>query len=351
MHKLIILIVVIFNLFPKCLAAKTNCNDIGIFSNTGKYFVLDNISLDTKDIGDLRWLGIYELNQFVSGSDLKHITISADFLYDNHKKTQIKTTTNFLLPKEWNSKYWSTTLKPLYHFEGRSYIRIPKSNLYATAKINHSSLATITLYDANKDKVEQFEEINTLPSWNPSFCKQGNNIFMAGRRNRVKIANNKVNVSDYPQGFSGDHLLASLENCNALMCEKSPHNETKFRVIDLTTNSLKAEFKSNSKTHTILFNDGNTLIQQQLNMIKLPYSNNTYKKEPTNKFRTINTANGNIIAEVALDKIYGKSTKLICPIVRPTLILKDKNAIHLLDIKTLSIVSSKRIPFETFFIL
>ena len=116
------------------------------------------------------------------------------------------------------------------------------------------------------------------------------------------------------------------------------------------TNQVTGEFAGRSDTLRYLFNKGTNVIMQQLSYQKSS-TTPTYKTHTTPQFRIIDTVTGKTIKQVRLSKDYGEAKKLICKDTKPTLILTEKNTIHLFDIETMTIKKSKNLPFKQFFVL
>ena len=151
MYKLTSLLL-IFGLNQQVMATQ-QCPDINVISTQGKYLVLDSKTLITKDVGDLRAAGIYELNVLGNNSSVDNFVISVDYIYNLKKKQRNYTRSSYLLPSHWQDVFNQNDLFQLTMFRDMRYTRINETNLYVSI-YSKDDATNVSLFDGNSKKTK-----------------------------------------------------------------------------------------------------------------------------------------------------------------------------------------------------
>ncbi len=155
------------------------------------------------------------------------------------------------------------------------------------------------------------------------------------------------------------------KNCKALANRPSADDpsQLEYALYDIATDTIEAEFASPAPARNILFSEGTRWLQQlaevsaesgptQPNGDSAASSGNDATSEqdeiaPSNTFRLIDTATGEVLREAELDIPGGALIEEIqCDAATPRAVIGGPRRIWLLDAETLAILAENEIPFE-----
>jgi hypothetical protein len=188
-------------------------------------------------------------------------------------------------------------------------------------------------------------------------CKHDNNVIVAGRNKLITIKDQHISTEPFTTKLHKQHNIRTNEQCNLLISARTNppakdinKQQANFQVFSMNDNEVIGSFNSNVIGNMFLFEGGRFALQQHTKVTFFPNSTITGSIDDTAQYSLFDTNTGKTIANNKISE-HGKATKMICAATNPTLVLKDKKQIHLLDAKTLTIKQSKHIPFEQFFVM
>jgi hypothetical protein len=119
------------------------------------------------------------------------------------------------------------------------------------------------------------------------------------------------------------------------------------RTIDLATNELGSEFRKGRSSAVAIFGGGTLMFEQELDATR--EGDIGFRAKPSGRVRVINLQTGDIVRSATLAHA-GEISRLFCENDRERLVMAARGAIHLVDLSTLSIVASRSLPFDSYFV-
>lgn len=339
--------------------AATACQDIAVLSTDARFVVLSGDTLEERDVGNLWWLGIRGVDFVIPGSTLARVGILSDTRVDPATGTRLNQQTVLMvipdLARDIESPRDVAVLADSGLAKAWWVDETPRRRLIAIHR--NDERAAIGIYDS---------ELNRLSEWPASLpglalgvsCADGERLIMGALDKRlVAMGDAAPEVSPLveTEGTAGYRMTDVARGCWALMVKLNESGEggdinseqVTMGLIDLASNQVEAEFKAKRIARSILFAAGARLFQQDL--VASPARDVGYSVAPTRHVRILDTQNGNVLRSAELSR-PGEAARLICRGKEERVVVTGPHDLQLLDLNTLSVLASKRVPFESYFV-
>lgn len=336
------------------------CEDMAVLSRDARFLVLSGDTLEEKDVGNLWWLGIRGVDLVIQGSTLERAGVQSDKRVDPATGTWLGPEAALAVIRDLGRSQLSprdtafavdSSLTKAWWIDDS-----PGSRLIGVRHANEQH--TIAVYGSDLD--QRAEWIATPPDLGLGVaCVDGQRTIIGGLRSRLIASDNRLIATERLRqpSSSGDYRLlgATPVGCIGLVGDfvEQPAEEDinssqiTLRTIDLATNKLGAEFRAKRVARSILFARGTRLLQQEL--FATPAEGGGYRVTPTGRLRVLNTQDGSTLRSAEL-RSAGETSRLFCRGEKERVLISGPNELHLVDLTTLSIVASRSIPFESYFV-
>ncbi|MCY4286991.1 MAG: hypothetical protein OXC63_00125 [Aestuariivita sp.] len=350
-------------------AVHAACRDIVVLSRDAKYLLLDSNNLELRDVGNLWWLGLRQIDYVYPGSNLNFASFSTEFHadvstgYRMHVGPGLRIDPSPEMP--FIDLYLLENLGRDYQshqdvlFADSSKLGIENVDKYSMDRLkwmqNEETIVfsydqyKYALVSSNLELISQFDFDSSMLS---AQCRKGDEYFFASSRSvlSLDIATGEANSPSwvnpeyrFSRTFEGCKVLTYWRGENAGMSAAS-----KYQLIDYSNGNILSEFDLDIELSNYhLFADGSRWLMQELEMV----SEGSYAG--TNTFRLIDTLSGESILEAELDigdAILPDSSdgRRFCETgsKEERVVAIDGNTIYLIDAHSLTVLASKTLPFE-----
>ena len=354
------------------------CEEIAVLSHDAKYMLLDGETLATRDVGNLRWMGIWGIDAILPGSTSARFAFLSDSLSaelavsdesGHFQRSALVAVTNLA---ERNNTASRIAISHGYEFSlgDARWIDGADQLIVRTQK-----KSIVTVLDQGLSEVDSW--INGVASEATFACRREGTLFsVAGTLRTVRQEREStVDALTIPDGLedcrmesrewgrNGADRLA--EGCGVMLGCRGERGHVKA-VVDIAENKVVAWHQLGA-THTLsggrqngleaktympsvlLFADGKRLLRQQEQSIPLPDGRSAFRTMPGPLLRTVNTGSGQVLNESTLSP-SGTVSRVFCRGISERTVVSGEGKIHLIDLNTLETIASAAIPFERPFV-
>lgn len=340
-----------------CLTGRTHaCEDVAVISRDARFIVLSSDDLSIADVGNLWWLGIRIVDGAIPGSTLARSGLGTESLVDVTTGL-LKPERGYLVilsdlgrqlrsPAEMTSEPESGSVIKRWWVNGADPDRLIR--IQRQAKNEYS----LTLLNDELQDIAKWPIVTPDLGLGAACADDRGRIIVGGLKSRLVYSGNDFVVNELAPARTAKQLkLTDITlGCKAVMIgiEDDYSSRKTVGIFDLARNELTSTFETKRDTLPILFSNAERLLEQDINLE--PVANTVgYKANPTARFRVVDGRNGRVIKESELKA--GATTLLSCSANDEKAIIAEGNRVHLVDLETLSIIGSREIPFERYFVL
>ncbi len=355
------------------------CEDIAVLSHDAKYMLLDGETLATRDVGNLRWMGIWGIDAILPGSTSARFAFLSDSL-----------SAELSIPDE-SGQFQQSALVVVTNLAERENTasRIAISHGYEFSSgdaqwidgadqliVRAQKTLGISVLDQGLYEVDSWANAG-VASEALFACRRDGTIFtLAGTRRTIRQDGvSTVDALTTPDGFedcrmesrewgrNGAERLA--EGCRVMLGCRRERRHVKA-VVDIADNKVVAWHQLGAshklsggnqngvgaKTYmqsVLLFADGNRLLRQQEQSNPLPDGRSTFRTMPGPLLRTVDTRNDQVLNENTLSP-SGTVSRVFCREMAERTVISDDRRVHLFELNTLKSIASRRIPFDRPFV-
>jgi len=183
-------------------------------------------------------------------------------------------------------------------------------------------------------------------------CVRDGKIYVSGLDNVAEINADAISVKSIPamNRSNGYRIFDIGAGCLALFGKINTLDKSIMDggVIDIGSGRVLSEFSRQIHADILLSSDGKKLLEHVRSVVEvvdpdLP----AYVTDLTRQFKLIDTSNGNTLLETTLEidnaRIVGGQT---CDGNEPErIVLTDSDTVYLLDLNTLTVIHSQKVPF------
>ncbi len=329
------------------------CPDIGVLSTDARYLVLDGDTLETRDVGNLWWLGIRNVDNVVHGSTLGGLGLYSDRVMDmatgSFRDDYWQTGGLFVLEDLGRQLYHTSKVPGLSDLPNSElqWIASPKDTRPLILR-RQNGKSSVSLSDAQLKESPQGS--TTLKTLRAACEDSPGRIFAGGVDHRLSIEQGVVSTDRLARAHrkSGYTMSGRSLNCLALMVKVAEEDVTMMHnaIIDLSTNSILSEYKTKRYVSPVLIANGGRLLQQVHAVPKERAS----RVERTDEYRLLDTRDGRVLRSTRLGIDGELQSHSFCSDEREYMVIKSPGRVHLLDPEKLEIVVSRDVPFERYFV-
>ena len=365
------------------------CEDVAVVSHDAKYMLLDGETLATRDVGNLRWMGIWKVDSVLPGStsarfsflsdslsaelaipdDSGHFQRSALVVVENlaerdNTASRIAISHNYEFP--WDSQLWIEGTDQL--------IGVTDQLVGGTWKRSR-----VTILDEELNKVDAWSAVDwdAGPGEPILACRRGDDLFVATGTSRTvrrkgETIVDRLAIPDavqdcrvenrYPR--SGGVESPSVGCRGTLGCRRDGRYVR--AVVDIADNKVGAWHESQRSaklldgnraglgvrtylSSVVLFAGGNKLLRQQSIWIPDPAGPNAFRTIPGPLLQTVDLQSGQVLKENP-SGLTGTVSRVFCRGMAERTVLSGDRQVHLIDLNTLEPIASVQIPFDRPFV-
>ena len=354
------------------------CEDIAVLSWEGKYMLLDGETLVPKDVGNLRWMGVWGVDPVLQGSTSARFAFFTDAL-----------AAEFAQPHEIYEDFQRGALVVLANVaeKGNTMRRIAMSHHYGDSAsgdalwvegtdqllVRERKRARVLLLDDRLNEVDAWPD-DGWKSWAALACGKGEDLFLATGDRRMVRRNGEsmVDALAVPDGFEdcavdntrfrGTGTAHPTVACRGTLgCRREGRymrvvvDIAENRVVGWHDTQASAEPPERrqapagariSMRDVLLFSGGRRLLRQEEVSIPHPAAPSARQTDTGPLLRAVDTLTGRILKN-APDSPTGRVSRVFCPGKAERAVLAGDRQVHLIDLATLERIASARVPFDS----
>lgn len=354
------------------------CEDVAVVSETAKYMLLDGETLATRDVGDLRWMGVWGVDAVIPGSTSAGFAFVTDSL-----------STELASPDDSGSFQQSALVVVTDLAEGggaSSKIAISHDYKFSMGDAMWiDGSAQLIVWERTKSRIavldEGLNEVDGFASslWNTGAtlaCRRDGKLFVATGSRRTTRWEGESTVDGLAKPgrfedcrventqFRGNGVASPSTECRGTL---GCRNDARYArtVVDIADNRVVAWYESPGSANrpedragsgeraylrsALLFADGARLLRQQETWTPLPDGPSVYRSTPGPLLRTVDTHTGQVARENSRAPT-GYVSRVFCRGTAERTVMSGDGSVHLIDLNTLEPVASSQIPFDRPFV-
>ena len=333
--------------------------EIAAIAHDGRYTVIDLDTFEISNVGDLRRFGFIYVNDALPGSTYESSVIVAEF---------------FKEPTEGGFDHSQLTLNKLTKLN-HDHLNIPKGHTinydeqYArivahdpqkrTILMSRADKKTALIYDENLKLIRQHKFDINHQNHNAAACVNKNgDIIMAGLYKSITFIDYDRQITKYDKKLTTKNMqnfgvLNISDGCYALMTSgvtKNQPDKIYRKVLNIKTNIAQKPFMTFGDGKYSLINNGQLLLQQQLNAIPIP-NTPAFTMSPTEDFILYNTHTGQIVKQFKIPNQNATLKKVVKTDKGYIAILGGPKNIQFVSLGTFKSLKTIKLPFERFFVI
>ena len=305
------------------------CEDIAVVSYDAKYMLLDGETLETRDVGNLRWMGVWGVDAVIPGSTSARFAfvtgaLSAEFAQPDEsgffQGSALVVVTNLA---ERDNTASGIAISHGYEFAPTGDARLWIDGTDQLL-VREGKRSRVTVLDEGLNEVEVW----SAAKWDTGpllACRRGGNLYVAAGTRRATRRDSESIVDELaiPEGFedcrvenrnprSGGIESPSVGCRGTLGCRRNGRYVR--AVVDIADNKVVAwhesedsaklpegdQSGSGGRTYlpsVLLFADGNRLLRQQSTWIPLPDGPSAFRAMRGPRLRTVDTRSGQVLKD------------------------------------------------------
>lgn len=355
------------------------CRDIAVLSGDARYMVLDSRTLEIRDVGNLWWLGIRQLNFVGGNSTLDSAWIQPEIFLDPSTGERLNTvleddgyfrpTVDRYFLENFGSNYRTQTDIPTINYEEQGITlewatyrstRVVRSQgeifqfVLSGHQFNNVENNKFTVMDSSFNIIVDGTVGSSADS---AICKVGSRIYVAGGREAWSFDSTTGQV-DYANWPDRNYVITRIQDgCRALARPRGDavNPDSDWRLIDFSTGEILSRFDLDFGTgrHYLFDNGSRWLIQggrgDENNVLQL-----------TSEFVLVDTITGEILVRTEPDingaelphigqprrfcESGGDEERVVA--LRRSIGEDTGTTLYLIDARTLTVLNSITLPFQ-----
>ena len=331
------------------------CEDVTVVYRDGRYLVLEINILEVVDVGNLWWLGISSIPVLYPGLS------SARFAFSTNRLGRVLGEPDVgSLPQEalvvLENLAERTSTFDYEIYRSRHARWVAGTDRLAVWQQKRSKFSIL---DAGLGELDSW----TLPEHDVGelfACPTEGGLVVAGYRQRTVYKGPDVIVDTlaFPEGTKDCALSGPFLDCmGGFECRR----DSRFvsGVLHVSKNEVAFAFEHEGRftipkdpkhrrpflrfENRLLFADGRRLLQQEeLGTPDTP-GWNSYRVQPTDRLRVLDTASGRVVSENKTAPV-GTASRLFCPGGKERFVVTGDGKVHLIDLGTLDTIATATIP-------
>ena len=355
------------------------CEEIAVLSRDAKFMLLDGETLALRDVGNLRWRGVWGVDAVVAGSSSKRFAfatgkLKADLTREHDsgfsQRGALVVTTNVT---EENDTWSGTAISYDYgDFSVGDALWVEGTDqlLVYHRERSRLSLLETRLHDMRLNELDAWSDAG----WEPGAvlaCRRAENLFVAAGADRTvrRDGRSTVDALAVPDGFAecrvesrhrGSGVASPTAACRGTMgCRR----EGRYMrvVVDIAENRVVGWYDSQMSAQppgftpvagarmrmsgSLLFSGADRLLLQQDISIRHPDGPTAFKSGTGPLLRAVDTRTGRVLTEYP-EGATGKVARVFCAGKAERTVLAGDGQVHLVDLDTLDTIASAPIPFS-----
>lgn len=361
------------------LALSANaCEHVAVVSDAAKYMLLDGDTLAPRDVGDLRWMGVWGVDAMIPGSTSAGFAFVTDALSaelaesDDSRRFQRSALVVVTNLAEQDGAASQIAISHSYEFSMGDALWIDGTDQLIVWERKKSR---VTVLDQELNEIDVFPVPAEMRGAMLA-CRRDGDLFVATglRRTIRREGESSVDGLATPDGFGacrvdtrlrGNGVGSPTVGCRGTMACTSDGRHMRV-LVDIADNTTVAwhdsstsaalpdsdQAGSGERTYlpsTLLFADGKRLLRQQETWIPLPDGPNAYESIPGPLLRSVDTHTGQVMNENPR-AATGSVSRVFCRGMGERTVISGGRRVHLIDLTTLEPIASSPIPFDRPFV-
>lgn len=344
------------------------CESIAVLSGDGKYIVLHGATLQTTDVGNLRWKQVWEVDYVLGGSTSERVAFLPDGVPVDLDRPTLRSSESDLavvtnlaerenMPMHFAlSRRFEFAIRDAFWIEGTHELLVLD---------RHRSVFSVL--DPALKTVDSWHAPGGI-SGNIKACRSdGGLVVRADRYHVVRGTDDhpsKVLVGD-GDDLAGCRMEELSLGCLATMGCGSGREYEKV-IVDLASNRLVSTLQfgnsadPNLSDHpdgarqtrmssVALFDGGRRLLRQSKIWTPDPPQANSFRIRPGTLLRVLDTDGGAPVIENS-DAPAGTVSRVFCQGSDERVVVSGEGRVHLMDLSSLKVIASVAIPFGRHFV-
>lgn len=339
-----------------CYPTVATSNELAAIARDGRYLIINLDTFELADVGDLKRLGLFSIDNAIAGSSVREAILEADI-------TTKQPAENGLYAKHVNVKLNhlgvnQSTLPPtaIIDFEEGPMRWVDGDKQKQIVFVQSGDTKLATLYDNTLKKV--INSTTALPSGaghGPVCIDANGKILIGAWYNKVTdpFGMHQTEKLDATAANKGFYLTPITSQCKALMSAKpdSVYAKTiRRRVIDIEKNHAMPIFDGHRAANMVLYNNGKYLLEQKLNSVAVG-SGPGVKTTATGAFRIFQSDTGKLVNQFEIIKTTANLVKVVKVNSQNIAILVGQQQLLFLDLQSHKVVKTIKVPFTRFIII
>ena len=344
------------------------CEEIAVLSHDAKYMLMDGDTLETVEVGNLRWQDVWGVDVVLPGSTAERLAFMSDSFSgkaanptgDRSAQSALVVVGNLM---EADDRAMDLSISRKYDFRfGDAWWIDGTDELLVWQKRR----SLFTVLDKQLKRIDEWTVSNDI-SEPVMACRNGARLFVGARDHRI-IRDREAGIVEpleVPEGLEDCRLEPLSLGCRASMgCRRDGRYVKVF--VDVASNDVVSmmpfddsglggasdENGSGKRTFMIsvaLFAGGGKLLRQLEIWTPDPAGVNTYRSDPGALLRVWDTGSGALMTENN-DAPPRTASRVFCRGGDERVVLSGRGRVHLVDLNTLEPIASAAIPFGRHFV-
>lgn len=361
------------------------CEDIAVLSWDAKYMLLDGDTLALRDVGNLRWKGVWRTSGVVSGSTSKRFAFGGKLRADLARYTESGNFQRGALVVVTNvaeeNHTWDGARTAISHDYG---------DISSGDALWVEGTDQLLVRQRERSRVSLLEtgphgiQLNELDAWSDAgwetgavlACRRGEDLFVAAGASRTVRRDGRSAVGPLtgPHGFEqcrvdhtqfrGSGIASPTVACRGTVGCRDEGRYTRA-VVDIAENRVVGWHDSQmsatppervlapgariNMAGVLVFSGADRLLRQEEISIPHPAAPSAFKSTTGPLLRVVDTRTGRVLTENP-DGATGKVSRVFCAGKAERTVLAADGQVHLIDLNTLETMASAAIPFDGFFV-
>ena len=357
------------------------CEEIAVLSHDAKYMLLDGDTLETLDVGNLRWQGVWAINGVLPGSTSQRLAFTSDRLtgeaanptrdrYDAlalvvvENLAEAKGTRGAPMTMSFSREY----MPPVGHRSKTWWIDGTDQLLVWSRRASRveATPSKFTVVDRRLRRIDEWTVAEDVRD--PMMACRDRGRLYVGAGGHLVVRHEGASVVEaiaVPEGAADCRVERLSLGCLASVgCRVDGQYEKAF--VDVASNRVVSRMPFDNSAHNVtndrlgpadraymrsvaLFAGGGKLLGQPEIWRAVPPDLNSFRTNPGALLRVLNTANG---ATVVVDDQApsGNVSRVFRRGGHERVVLSGDGRVHLLDLGTLEVIATAAIPFGRHFV-
>ncbi len=358
-----------------------------MISHDAKYMLLDGETLAIRDVGNLRWMGIWGIDAILPGSTSARFAFLSDSLSaelanpdssGQFERSALVVVTN-LAERENTASRIAVSHDYEFPWDSQQWIEGTDQLIGVTDQLVGGTWkrSRVTVLDEGLNEVDAWSaaDWDAGPGEPILACRRGDDLFVATGTSRTvrqkgESTLDRLAIPDtvedcrvenrYPR--SGGVESPSVGCRGTLGCRRDGRYVR--AVVDIADNEVgawhelqrSAELLDGNRagvrtylSSVVLFAGGNKLLRQQSTWTPDSAGPNSFRTTPGPLLQTVDLQSGQVLKEDS-HRLTGTVSRVFCRGMRERTVLSGDGQVHSIDLNTLEPIASAQIPFDRAFV-